>query len=528
MEGRQRVVVRGLELEDGARARGTAIGRRSVEVARGVGDDGGGRAPPVRAREAVEGRQRVAVGGVELEDGALIVGAAAEGRSVEVARGIGDEGGRWVASVRPTEVVEGRQRIAVRGVEPEHRPAAREAADPGRPVEVARGVGDDRGVRGASVGAAAEAVESRQRIAVRGVELEGGLGELLGRRSVEVARGVGDDRGARMGPVGPVEVVERRQRVIVRGVELENGAERDTFVLAVSRAKEVARSVGDDSGVRAVLAVEAVEGRQRVVVRGVELEDRALVSDVVLAESRSIEVARGIGDDRGIGVQPVHAVEAEKGDQRIVVRGVELEDRAVAVRAAADRRSIEIARGIDHDRGGRVFAVGAAEVMEFRQGVSVRGVELEDGAHAGGAAGGGRSVQVARGVGDDCGDWSVAVGAAEVVERRHVVAILRVELEDGAMAEGAACRSRSVEVARGVSDDGGFRIRSVEAGEVMECRQGIGVRGVELEDGAHTGGAAAGGRSVQIAGAVGDQPGSKTDVGEGAEVVKDLIRLRRE
>ena len=65
----------------------------------------------------MENRQRVVVCGIELEDGAVVIGAATGGRPVEVAQGIGEERSVRVRSVDAVERVEGRQGIVVRGVE---------------------------------------------------------------------------------------------------------------------------------------------------------------------------------------------------------------------------------------------------------------------------------------------------------------------------------------------------------------------------------------------------------------------------
>ena len=86
---------------------------------------------------------------------------------------------------------------------------------------------------------------------------------------------------------------------------------------------------------RAVGAVEPVESRQRIVVRGYELEDCAVVGgdavDIgVVAVRRSVEVAGGVGDDRG-RVVTVRAVEAVECRQRVGVPGFEPEDGAPIV-----------------------------------------------------------------------------------------------------------------------------------------------------------------------------------------------------
>ena len=99
---------------------------------------------------------------------------------------------------------------------------------------------------------AAEGVEGRQRVAVRGVEPEHGAVVPIGRGSVEVPRRVGDERGGRVRPVRTVESVEGRHCVVVGGVELEDGAEGFGAVVFAARgcSIEVARGIGDERSSR--------------------------------------------------------------------------------------------------------------------------------------------------------------------------------------------------------------------------------------------------------------------------------------
>jgi hypothetical protein len=91
--------------------------------------------------------------------------------------------------------------------------------------------------------------------------------------------------------------MEGGQRVAVGDIEFVDDAVADR-----GRSIEVALGVCDDRGPGAVFggAAEGVEGRERVVVRSIELEDGAC--NAICACGRSVEVARGIGDECGVGV----------------------------------------------------------------------------------------------------------------------------------------------------------------------------------------------------------------------------------
>ena len=220
-------------------------------------------------------------------------------------------------------------------------------------------------------------------------------------------------------------------------------------------------------GCAPIVVPEAVECRQCVVVGRVEFVDGALVLTAVDARGRSVEVARGITDERPGRVGSIGTVENVERRQSIAVRRIELVDGALVV-AAIDTpgRSVEVARGIGHDRAEGVLPLGAVEAVEGRERVVVGGLELEDGAVVRCAAEGGRSVKVARGVGDDCRVRVGSVGPAEAVQGRQRVAVRGIESEDGAVAKAAL--GRSVKVARSVGEEGRGRMRSIGPAEAVE------------------------------------------------------------
>ena len=91
-----------------------------------------------------------------------------------------------------------------------------------------------------------------------------------------------------------------------------------------------------------------MERRQRVVVRCVEFEDVAVAvvdvrdGKIELAVGRSVEVARAIGDHRRERMNPIRAAKTVECCQGVVVRGVELEDGAVVVGAAGVSHSPKV------------------------------------------------------------------------------------------------------------------------------------------------------------------------------------------
>ena len=164
-------------------------------------------------------------------------------------------------------------------------------------------------------------------------------------RPKQIARCVCDDPGHR-GPFGGlVEVQESRRRVVVRGGELEDGPVvrgGENAEVAESRSVEVTRRIRDERAEEG--KAEDLECRERVTVGGIELVDgtvRSAVDLVIVAVGRSIEIAGGVGDDRGEWICSVEpAAETVECRERVTVGGVELEDRALVVGAVADGCSI--------------------------------------------------------------------------------------------------------------------------------------------------------------------------------------------
>src|SRR5262249_41355909 len=110
----------------------------------------------------------------------------------------------------------------------------------------------------------------------------------------------------------------------------------------------------------------------------------------------------------------IHAVGAGEAVQRRERRaaGVDLEDRAVAVRAAIVGRSVEIPVGALDQARVRVGSVGSREAVEDRE-LRSAGVQLENCAVPARSAVESRSVEISVAALDDACEWENAIAARE-------------------------------------------------------------------------------------------------------------------
>ena len=152
----------------------------------------------------------------------------------------------------------------------------------------------------------------------------------------------------------------------------------------------------------------------------------------------------------------------------------DFEHRAVIVEPAVIRRSKQIPRRVHEQAAGWARAIRAVERRQHDRRVVVtrrRLGDLKDCAVAAGTAVRGRPIEIARGIGDEGPFGICPVGEVErhQRDRRTVVAGRRLgDLEDGAVAVGAAIHGRPVEIARGVGQETCRGMRSVGP---VECRQ---------------------------------------------------------
>ena len=128
-------------------------------------------------------------------------------------------------------------------------------------------------------------------------------------------------------------------------------------------------------------AVEADQcGRRAGVAAGGlgDLEHRAIAVRPT-AVCRAEEVPGGVGDQTGNGFCPVGAIEADQCGRRAGVAAAglgDLEHRAIAVRPAAACRAEEVPGGVGDQTGIRVCPVGAVEADQCgrRAGVAAAGL----------------------------------------------------------------------------------------------------------------------------------------------------------
>src|SRR5580693_5140587 len=247
-----------------------------------------------------------------------------------------------------------------------------------------------------------------------------------------------------------------------------------------------------------------------------DLEERA-VAAAAACTGRSIKIAVAAQDQIRRGICAVAG--AREGVQNGLgpARG-ELEDQAESAGAALQGTSIEIAVATLDHTGFGIGAVAAAAGKGVQNRLDPARRELEDRAVAARAALIGRSIEIAVAALDHAGIGMFAVVApGEGIQNRLGPA--RCDLEDRAKAVGAAEIGCSVEVAVAALDQTGIGSLSVGAGLGEGMQHGLGPAGRDLEHRTAAARAAAGGGSVDIAIAALNQTG----IGDAGEGIKNAL-----
>ena len=344
------------------------------------------------------------------------------------------------------------------------------------------------------------------------------------RRAEQVAFRVGNQAGVGKLPVEPGEAGQRDRRAGVGAGNVGNLEHRAPIVRsAIERgAEQVAVGVHDDTvrGKRPVAAIERGECDRRagIAAAGLDEFEHRAVTVGAAALGGAEQIPGGIDDHRAVRACAIRGIEVDQHGRRagVTVGGLgDLEDRALIVGAVIDRRAEQVAGRIGNQTGIGVRAVGAVQAGQhgWCAGIGAAAIGQFEYRAVAEPAALGRAKQVPSGVGDQAGIGATSGRAVETGQhgwRAGVAGTGTDDLEDRAVAVCPAGLCGAEQVAGGVGEQAALEAvtrAAVETGQIGR-RGGVtcGCIG-DLEHGADGVRSTVGRGAQQIAGGIEDQAG---------------------